>query len=173
MPKKLPTKKKKEVKEKEIGDVNWEEIEDKFFTTEKRRKKRKKEKPRKKKHLFAVLGYLILYYIANNIIWGKVSFITRDYFLILPWLNISIAIAAGTSFLSLFENGSRFRLAAGITVNLFWALFLFKLYEVFPFAFFPLFLVHTLQILLIFGVVGMVALAFFRFARLVFEKPKN
>lgn len=86
-------------------------------------------------YIIAIIVNVILYYIFNNLLNWHIGFITGDFKLVLPVLNISILAAIVGNVILFFYDAPRFKTTIRIIWNIISIVFVYALYKIFPFNF--------------------------------------
>ena len=82
-----------------------------------------------------IAGNLVLLYIVNHLMKWHVSFITEDFYKVLPYMNWSIGASIVVNILYIFFDQKFIRLGTMPVLNIISLLSVFMLFKVFPFDF--------------------------------------
>lgn len=112
------------------------------------------DEPKKSEYVFAVIVNIIIFYIANNLLYWNLSFITPNFSQVLWAINLAIGVTIVGNILFLIYDPSWFRHSLKAVMNVFSFLAVYTLYSVFPFSFSQNFIAISVVIILILIMIG-------------------
>jgi len=132
------------------------------------------EKKRKwYEYLFTVLINLVLLYIANNILYWNLSFISSSFSEVLFAVNLSLIVRIVGNISFILYHPPWFKHATKAVINITALLAAYMFYVVFPFTFSQYFIVVGLKIIIILAIIATVASIVYEIIRMLHALSKD
>jgi hypothetical protein len=133
------------------------------------------EEKRKKwyEYLFTSIINLILLYIANNILYWNLSFISSSFSEVLFAVNLSLIVKIVGNISFIFYHPPWFKHATKVIINITALLAAYMFYVVFPFIISQNFIVVGLKIIIILAIIATAASTVYEIIRVLYALSKD
>jgi hypothetical protein len=133
------------------------------------------EEKRKKwyEYLFTSIINLILLYIANNILYWNLSFISSSFSEVLFAVNLSLIVRIVGNISFIFYHPPWFKHATKVIINITALLAAYMFYVVFPFIISQNFIVVGLKIIIILAIIATAASTVYEIIRVLYALSKD